>query len=87
MNEIGVLRALSKKIAAPSEGGVQAHHQLLADRIDRRIGDLGKELLEISVKQTRLERKHSQRCVVTHGTNSFGPILEHRLDDHLDLFG
>ena len=36
----------------------QAHHQFFADRIDRRIGDLGEILLEIIVEQLGLLRQH-----------------------------
>ena len=32
----------------------EAHHQLLADRVDRRVGDLREVLLEIGVEQLRL---------------------------------
>ena len=42
-------------VGARADEGDQAHHQLLADRIDRRIGDLGEVLLEIA--EQRLERE------------------------------
>ena len=35
----------------------QRHHQLLADRVDRRVGDLGEVLLEVVVEQLRLGRR------------------------------
>ena len=43
----------------------QRHHQLLADRIDRRVGDLGEVLLEVVVEQLRLRsraRRSACRC-------------------------
>ena len=44
----------------------QRHHQLLADRIDRRVGDLGEVLLEVVVEQLRLARQHGERRVGAH---------------------
>jgi hypothetical protein len=45
----------SKQVGARADERHQAHHQFLADRVDRRIGDLGEVLLEIGVKQLRLD--------------------------------
>ena len=40
--------------AAAAQMHLQAHHQLFAQRINRRIGDLGEALLEVVVQQVRL---------------------------------
>ena len=42
----------------------QAHHQLLADRVDRRVGDLGEVLLEVIVEQLR-RGSRAPRCGVS----------------------
>jgi hypothetical protein len=44
----------SKQVRARADERHQAHHQFLADRVDRRVGDLGEVLLEIGVEQLRL---------------------------------
>ncbi len=67
---------------------LQRHDQLLADRIDGRIGDLREELLEISVEQPRLEREHRQRRIVAHRAGRLrGVLSRHRLEDHLHFLG
>ena len=42
------------------------HDDLLADRVDRRVGDLREELLEVVVEQLRPVREHRERRVVAH---------------------
>ena len=44
----------------------QRHHQLLADRIDRRVGDLREVLLEVIVEQLGFLREHGDRRVGAH---------------------
>ena len=56
----------------------QAHHQLLADRVDRRVGDLGEVLLEIGVEQLRLARQRRDRRVIAHRADRFLPGHRHR---------
>ena len=46
------LGALLEQVALGAEAGADAHHDVLADRVDRRVGDLGEELLEV-VEQRR----------------------------------
>ena len=43
-----------EQIGPRSDEGDEAHHQLFADRIDRRVGHLSEVLLEIGVKRLRL---------------------------------
>jgi hypothetical protein len=54
---------------------------LLADRVDRRVGHLGEELLEIIVEQARLVGEHRERGVVAHGADGLDAVLGHRGDD------
>ena len=42
--------------APPAQVGVQGHHQLLAERVDRRVGHLGEALLEEGVEGPGLAR-------------------------------
>ena len=54
----GVLRRLRQQVRTGPEVRNERHHQLLADRIDRRVGDLGEELLEVVVEEPRLVGKY-----------------------------
>ena len=82
----GMFWRFGEKIAPPAERGEERHHQAFTDRINRRIGDLGEKLVEIGVEEAGAEGEHRQRCVITHRADSLGPILDHRLEDHVELF-
>ena len=64
----------------------QAHHQLFADRIDRRVGDLGEVLLEISEQRLPLVRQRRNRRVVAHGADGFFAGGAHRRHQQLQVF-
>ena len=81
----GVLGGLGEEVAPPAERGEERHHQALADRVDRRVGDLGKELAEVGVEQAGTKREHRERRVVAHRADGLGTILDHRLEDHVEL--
>ena len=66
--------------------GDQAHHQLLADRVDRRVGDLGEVLLEVGVEQLRLVRHRRDRGVGAHRANRFLTGRRHRRHQELGVF-
>ena len=64
----------------------QAHHQLFADRIDRRVGDLGEILLEIGEQRLRLVRQRRDRRVVAHRAVGFLAGGGHRRHQDGDVF-
>ncbi len=64
----------------------QAHDQFLADRVDRRVGDLGEVLLEIGVEQPRLVGEHRDRRVVAHGADRFLACHRHRRHQEVQVF-
>ena len=64
----------------------QAHHQLLADRIDRRVGDLREVLLEIGVEQLRLVRHRRDRRVGAHRADGFLAGRRHRRHQEPGVF-
>ena len=64
----------------------EAHHQLLADRVDRRVGDLGEVLLEIGVEQLRLVGERRDRRVVAHRADGFLAGRRHRRHQELQVF-
>ena len=64
----------------------QRHDDLFADRVDRRVCDLGKELLEIVVKLLVLRRQYGQRRIIAHGTCGFLALCRHWLQNELEIF-
>ena len=56
----------------------QAHHQLFADRIDRRVGDLREVLLEVGEQLLRPVRQRRDRRVVAHRARGFLAGRRHR---------
>ena len=64
----------------------QRHHQLFADRIDRRVGDLGEDLLEIRVQQLGPDRQGRNRRVRTHRPDGFLSGRGHRRHQELEVF-
>ncbi|GAB5505428.1 MAG: hypothetical protein Rhirs2KO_05910 [Rhizobiaceae bacterium] len=73
-------------IRAGADERHQAHHQLFADRIDRRVRHLREVLLEIGVKQLRLVRHRRDRRVGTHRTNRLLAGRGHRRHQKLGVF-
>jgi hypothetical protein len=60
-----------EQVRARADERDQAHHQFLADRVDRRVGDLGEVLLEIGVEQLRFVRQRRDRRVGAHRADGF----------------
>lgn len=63
----------------------QRHHQLLADRIDRRIGDLREVLLEIGREMLGSAGEHRDRVVRAHGADRLLTREDHRGQQELDV--
>ena len=66
--------------------GHQRHDQLLPNGIDRRVGHLCKQLLEILEQQLRAVRKDGQGGVGSHGGDRLFPSHDHGRDHHLQFF-
>ena len=58
----------------------------LADRVDRRVGDLREELLEVIVEKNRLVGEHGERGIGAHRTDRLNAIAGHRAEDHALVF-
>ena len=63
----------------------QRHHELLADRVNRRIRHLSKQLAEIMVEGLGSVREHRERRVVSHRTDCLGSFFRHRAQHELDV--
>ncbi len=75
-----------QQVRLRSDEGHQRHDQFFADRVDRRVGHLGEQLLEVSVQSLRLAGEYRQGRVGAHRASRFFAVLDHRLEDDLDIF-
>ena len=60
---------------------LQRHDHILTNRVDRGIGHLCKQLLEVIVSQSGLIRKTGERRVITHGSHRI-PLFMHQGNQH-----
>ena len=70
-----------------AEEAVERHDLALAQRVDRRVGDLGEALPEVGVQRTRPVGEDGQRRVVAHRPGRFLRLAGHRLDDQPQILG
>ena len=77
---LGILRRRIEDVALEADLRRQRHHEALAQRIDRRIRDLGEGLAEIFVQRPRLARQHRDRRVVAHRAGRLGLVERERLE-------
>ena len=75
-----------EQVRPRSDDRDQAHDQLFADRIDRRVGDLRKILLEIGEQRLRPVRQRRDRRVVAHRARGFFAGRGHRRHQDADVF-
>ena len=75
-----------EQVRPRSDEGHERHDQLLADRVDWRVGHLGEVLLEISVQQLRLGGERRNRRVGAHRADRFLAGLGHRHHQEFDAF-
>ncbi len=84
---MGRLGAGLQEVALGPDRHLGGHDDLFADGVDRRVGDLGEELLEVRVEQLRPFREHCQCLVVAHGADRLGTRGGHRVDQESDVLG
>ena len=73
-----------EQVRPRADKGHERHDQLLADRVDRRVGHLGEVLLEISVQQLRLVGQRRNRRVGAHRADGLLAGLGHRHHQEFD---
>ena len=83
---LGVFSRLLEHAAFRAKAGVQRHHHRFADRVDRRVGHLGKLLAQVVKRRTHLLRQHRHRRVVTHRTHGFLGIFGQHAQNLVALF-
>ena len=75
----GPRRAGCRRRADPR---LEAHHDRLADRVDRRVGDLGEALLEVGEQRRLALGERREREVVAHRAGRLDPGLGRGRDQH-----
>ena len=80
-----VFRGLVEEVPLPAHKAHQTHHQVFPVRIDRRVGHLGEELLEVAEQQLGPQREHRRRRVVAHGAHRLLGVFDHRSHDRLEI--
>jgi hypothetical protein len=80
------LRLRIDEISFAAERKCCRGNELFANRIDRGIGDLRKQLLEIVVKQLRFVGQNGQWRIGTHRAHRLDCVLCHRPDVHAQVF-
>ena len=76
---------LLKEIAVRADVYRGIGHYFLPEGVNGRVGNLGKELLEIVEQQLMLFGKHRQRRVVAHGEGRLHAVFRHGKDLVLDV--
>ena len=79
------LRGGVEQVALGTDGRLQAGHHFFADGVQRRIGHLGKQLLEVVEQHPRPRRKHRDRCVGAHRTQRLEAGPRHGRDQHAEF--
>ncbi len=64
----------------------ERHHQLFADRVDRRVRHLREILLEVGEQELRLVRQRRDRRVGAHGADCFLALRRHRRHQDAQVF-
>ena len=77
-------RDLQEIALGPDHGGERGH-DLLADGIQRRVGDLGEGLLEVVEEQPRTRRQGGHGGVGAHGADRLRAADRHRRQDEAEL--
>ncbi len=86
LQRVAVLRRLFQNIALRADVAGQRHHQLLADRVDRRIRHLREQLLEVVKQRLRFIRQASQRRIRAHGAHRLLAVHRHGCDQQAQVF-
>ena len=81
-----VRRLRLQQIPLGAQARLGGGDDLLADAVDRRVGHLREQLLEVIIEQPRLVREHGERGVIAHRAQRFDAVARHRQDQHALVF-
>jgi len=79
------VRARVEQVPLRPDRAREARHELLTDRVERRIGDLGEQLAEVVEQRARVVAQDGKRRVVAHRANGLRTGVRHRRDDDPQL--
>ncbi len=85
LQDRGLARRLVVDVAEVAVARLEAHHPPFAQRIDRRVGDLGELLTEEVVQAAIARREHRGRRVVAHGADRLLGVDHHRHQQKLEI--
>ena len=74
-----------QEVGLGTDGAVERGHELLADRVQRRVGDLREQLGEVVEDQPRLLRQRRDRGVGAHRADRLGAGVGHRREQDPQL--
>ena len=74
------------RLPSPPDAGQDRGDQLLADRVERRVGHLREELLEVVEQRLRAVGEDGQRGVGPHRAERLLAVVAHRAEDELEVF-
>ena len=80
-----VLGRLVEQVALGADARAHAHHDRLADRVDRRVRHLREELLEVRVEERLAAGQHGERRVVAHRADRLLGVPRERREDRLHV--
>ena len=75
-----------EQVGLGTNEGHQGHHDGFANGVDRWVGHLREQLLEVVVQRLVSVGQNSQGAVVAHGAQSFFAGLGHRGQQEFDVF-
>ena len=82
---MGVLRRLGEQVALGADARAQRHDDRLARGVDRRVGHLREELLEVAEQRRALVGEDRQRGVVAHRADGLLARARHRGVQHAQV--
>ena len=82
---MGVLGRLGEQVALGADAGAQRHDDRLARGVDRRVGDLREELLEVAEQRRALIGEDRERGVVAHRADRLLARARHRGVQHAQV--
>src|SRR5260370_8174512 len=82
LQHVTVLGLFRENVALASDVANQRHHNLFANRVNGRIGDLREELLEVVKQRLRTVRQTSERRIGPHGPNRLLALPSPRHEAH-----
>ena len=85
LQHAAVFGPLLEQVAARAEIDRRVRHELFADRVDRRVRHLRKELLEVAEERLPRLREDGERNVRAHGGGRLRAVFRHGDDGLLDL--